>query len=100
MSVADLMSDVKSNSSKWMRQHGNTNFQWQVGYACHSVDYRRRTGVLRYIQNQKVHHYGSKQNYFGQAVVLTFEQEYRKILDSFDLKYDERYLFPKPAKVA
>ncbi len=92
-SIASVMEDVKSRSSAWMKDQGYGQFRWQGGYGCHSVDYRRMQGIKRYIQNQKAHHYGSAEQYLRKAEV-TFEEEFRHLLDQFDLPYKEKYLFP------
>lgn len=95
-SIAEVMQEVKSRSSCWMKSQGIRDFQWQVGYGCHSADYRRLESIRRYIRNQKLHHYGSLENYRRRAAITTFEQEYRCLLDRFDLAYREEYLFPTP----
>lgn len=45
-----------------MHGRGYENFEWQGGYACHSVDYCTTENVIRYVNNQKKHHYGSLDN--------------------------------------
>jgi REP element-mobilizing transposase RayT len=96
--IANAMNDVKSLSSRWMKKQGIPNFQWQHGYACHSVDYRRMEGIRRYIRNQKAHHYGSAEHYL-QTAERTFEQEFLQLLHAFEMDYDDRYLFPVDPKV-
>jgi hypothetical protein len=44
--------------------------------------------VARYIENQQEHH--MKEN---------FPDEYRRMLKSFEVDYDERYIFKDPFKV-
>ncbi len=97
VSIATLMSDVKSLSTKWMRKQGSLKFKWQIGYACHSVDYRRKDSIERYVRNQKIHHYGSNENYLGAVQQLTFEEEFQALLDTFDLQYNPAYLFDSPS---
>jgi len=38
--------------------------------------------VIKYIENQKEHH-----------KFVSFEEEYKKLLDSFAVDYDEKYIF-------
>jgi len=87
--LAEVMEKVKKLSSKWLKTKGERFrcFAWQDGYASHSVDYRKLEGIFNYVDNQKTHHG------FGNTR-LTFEIEYRRILQAFDLEYDERFLFP------
>ena len=94
-SLASIIGDLKSISSKWMRARGYGEFLWQRGYASHSVDYRSIERVKRYIANQKQHHYGSKEN-FARVAIMTFEEEFERLLLHFDMPYEARYLFPQP----
>jgi putative transposase len=41
--------------------------------------------VITYVQNQEIHH---RKN--------TFLGEYKKILEKFEVDYDERYIFKEP----
>ncbi len=97
ISIADVMGKVKSLSSKWMKKQGCLKFRWQIGYACHSVDYRRQAPIERYVRNQKVHHYGNQENYLEAVQQVTFEEEFKRILDSFDMPYDPAHLFETSA---
>ena len=55
--VSDVMMMVKKESSKWIKQKsGLTNFRWQTGYFAASVEYKRYSGLIRYIKNQREHH--------------------------------------------
>jgi REP element-mobilizing transposase RayT len=82
--VADLVEEVKTESSKWIKTKGREfrNFHWQAGYGAFSIG-QSNVGVLRrYISNQKLHH--SR---------ITFQDEYRKFLQSYGIDYDERYVW-------
>ncbi len=94
MSIAKVLESVKSLSTKGMKKDGffPNDFHWQDGYSCFSVDYRKLDGLISYVQNQKRHHYG---NDYGKIVRMTFETEYKTILDAFDCEYDLDYLFPQ-----
>ena len=87
VSVADLLQDVKSRSSYWMRNHYPfaPEFWWQVGYYSVSVDHRNLDGLLTYVDNQKRHHYGSAD--FA-VIQKTFEQEYAQLLTAYGFDFD------------
>lgn len=82
------MQEVKGESSKWINKEGLTpqKFQWQEGYAAFSHARSQIDTVVKYIHHQQEHHR-----------TVSFLEEYRKILDSFSVTYDERYLFKEPA---
>ena len=54
--VSEVMEKLKSNSSRWMKEHGMTDFWWQPGYAAFSVGRSELERVKRYIQAQRDHH--------------------------------------------
>jgi len=93
-SIAKILEDVKSMSSKWMRAKGGlwAGFAWQDGYSSFSVDYRKMEGVKSYVARQKQHHYGGPE---GRKLRLSFEKEYQTLLNAYDCEYDPRYLFPQ-----
>jgi putative transposase len=53
--VAKAVSVIKANSSRWASQRGK-KFSWQQGYGAFSVGASVVPAVVRYIQNQKIHH--------------------------------------------
>ncbi len=82
--ISDLMSAIKASSSKWINeQHLVKNeFQWQSGYGAFSFSKSQRDTVIKYIENQEEHH-----------KTKTFREEYLKILNDFEITYDNKYLF-------
>lgn len=82
--ISDLVKDVKVsstnfiNDNKWLRG----KFHWQEGYGAFSYAHSQIDNVIKYIQNQEKHH---KRR--------TFRDEYIKMLKSFDIKYEDVYLF-------
>jgi len=82
--VAELVKEVKSESSKWIKSKGKEfeNFYWQRGYGAFSIGQSQVTAVKRYIARQKVHHQR-----------VTFQDEYRTFLKSYGIDYDERYVW-------
>jgi putative transposase len=82
ISVADLVRDIKSNSSRWMRDTvGIKDFAWQDGYACFSVSQSNVASVIHYIKNQPEHH---------RAVGYT--EELVAFLERHGVAYDPKYL--------
>ena len=82
--IADVVQEVKTESSKWIKTKGAEfqNFQWQRGYGAFSVGQSQVAEVKRYLARQKFHHRR-----------ITFQEEYRKFLKSYGIEYDERYVW-------
>lgn len=82
--LADVVGKVKTASSKWM--HGldgdYRRFAWQGGYGGFSVSASGIADVEEYISNQTEHH--SR---------MSFKDEFRLLLDKYELEYDERYVW-------
>ncbi len=83
-SESDLVRDIKSNSSKWLREGGKgvSQFAWQEGYGAFSHSKSQVESVIQYVLNQKEHHQKK-----------TFQAEYIGMLRDFGIEYDEKYLF-------
>ncbi|MDZ7756605.1 IS200/IS605 family transposase [Rhodohalobacter sp.] len=84
VSESELMKLVKAKSSKWINESGYTDhrFSWQKGFGCFSFSESHRNHIYRYIKNQKEHH-----------KVLGFREEYLRLLQSYNIEYDEKYIF-------
>ena len=84
MTIADVVEEVKTESSKWIKSKGREfrNFYWQSGYGAFSIGQSQVPTVRRYIGRQKQHHRR-----------VTFQDEYRKFLKAYDVEYDERYVW-------
>ena len=82
--LSDLMRDVKSSSSKHVNEQRLImgRFQWQEGYGAFSCSRSTLPKVIQYIESQAEHH--------GRN---TFGREFRNLLEEYDVKYDEAYLF-------
>jgi putative transposase len=84
MALSDLVGDIKTgstnhiNENKWM----NGRFSWQEGFGAFSYSHSQLTEVIRYVQNQEKHH-ASK----------TFREEYKSLLEKFEVAHDHRYVF-------
>ncbi|WP_439490873.1 IS200/IS605 family transposase [Algoriphagus sp.] len=83
-SLSSLIQNVKTESSKWINVNklSSSKFHWQDGFGAFSYSKSQLPQVIKYIQNQEEHH--SKK---------TFIEEYKSILDAFDLDWDEKYIF-------
>jgi putative transposase len=83
ISVSKLTGEIKSNSSRFLKEKGFLNkFDWQDGFGAFSYSKSQAPRVVNYILNQPGHH--KRQ---------TFREEYVQFLDIFEIEYDERYLF-------
>lgn len=84
MTIVNLLEEVKTDSSKWMKKRAEelSNFYWQDGYGAFSVNPSQIETVSIYIQNQREHHESK-----------TFQEEYRAFLKKYKVDYDERYVW-------
>jgi putative transposase len=83
-SISLTIQKVKSESSKWVnsKRFLPSKFAWQEGYAAFTYSKSQLPEVIRYIQNQKLHH--EKQ---------TFIEEYMRFLTAFEVPFEEKYIF-------
>jgi putative transposase len=85
IALADFVRDIKANSSKWMHEEkGQTGFAWQTGYGAFTVSCSQGPTVRAYVRNQAQHHRE-----------LSFEDEFRSLLQRHGIAFEERYLFEK-----
>lgn len=83
-SISNLVQDIKVESSKWIKEQKFClfPFSWQEGYGVFSYSKSHVDAVIRYIQNQEIHH-----------EKINFLEEYRKLLTVFEIKWEEPYIF-------
>lgn len=83
-SLSDLMRLVKGDSSEWINNQKlvRGKFRWQEGYGSFSYSKSHVKAVINYILNQEKHHHKK-----------TFLEEYKEILQKFEVNFDERYIF-------
>lgn len=57
-SIAEVVEQMKLQSSKWIKSQGPefSEFQWQRGYGAFSVSQSSLEQVVPYIRNQEQHH--------------------------------------------
>lgn len=83
-SPADLVQEIKTGSSKWLKTRGPryAAFHWQSGYGIFSVSPSHRAAVEDYLTRQPEHH-----------KAVTFQDEYRRLLKKYAVAYDEKYVW-------
>ena len=71
VALSDLMRDIKSKSSAWMRRSGLFPLfeGWEAEYGAFSLSYSHRQAVYDYIASQQEHH-----------AVTSLEDEYRRLV--------------------
>jgi REP element-mobilizing transposase RayT len=82
--LSELIKEVKQSSSGWINRRDltGTKFYWQEGFAAFSHSRSQVPAVINYIKNQQEHHRKR-----------TFREEYLKMLNDFEVDFDEKYLF-------
>lgn len=84
MSIADLIRDIKNNSSKFINNQKflGGKFSWQTGYGAFSYSQSQIEHVYSYILNQEEHHKKK-----------TFREEYLDFLKKYKVDFKEEFLF-------
>ena len=84
MALADLVRDIKSDSSEWVNRKklARGKFGWQEGYGAFSYGHSQLDTIIRYIQNQEKHHRRR-----------SFKNEYLTLLRKFEIEFKEKYVF-------
>jgi putative transposase len=84
IALAKLTEEIKRHSSRWIKTLDDyyRNFAWQGGYAGFSVSYSSYDNVIRYIENQEIHH-----------LKIDYKEELQENLDENGIEYDEKYLW-------
>ena len=82
--LADYIKEIKTSASRWMKESGNfPDFDyWAEGSCSITYNYKDLDMIRNYIINQKEHH-----------KKMSFEDEYRQILDENGIDWDEKYIF-------
>src|SRR5689334_10520802 len=84
MAIAELVRDIKSDSSDWINRKklARGKFAWQEGYGAFSYGHSQLDTIVRYIINQEKHH-----------AKRSFRDEYLTLLRKFDIDFKEEYVF-------
>ncbi len=83
-SVADLIRDVKRDSTVWLKKERPrlVDFHWQGGYGAFSISPSHVNALIAYIANQIEHH-----------KTESFKDEFRRLCAKYDVELDERYVW-------
>ena len=84
ITIANLVEELKTSSSKWMKAHKGafSRFSWQRGYGCFSIGPRDLKALVEYIDGQQEHHRKR-----------TFQEEFRALLKKYGVEFDEAYVW-------
>jgi putative transposase len=84
VSIAQLVENLKTSSSKWMKAQMKElgGFSWQRRYGCFSVGPSDVDALCRYIDDQEENHQ-----------TKTFQEEFRAFLVKYGVKFDEAYVW-------
>ena len=80
ISLADSVKNLKTSSTKIVKDKGHSHFGWQSGYGAFSVSQSAKESVICYIATQEIHHRK-----------MTFQEEFRFLLEKHGIAFDERY---------
>jgi putative transposase len=81
--LADVMRELKSESSRWVHETARLpGLAWQEGYAGITVSPSHVEDVRHYVLNQDKHHR-----------TKTFKEEYIEFLQRCGIEYDDEYLW-------
>ena len=84
--VADIVKKLKRSSNIWFKSQSKTRdfsgFSWQRGYGAFSISRSHLDALIDYIQTQEKHHRK-----------MTFQDEYRQILNKYEIPFDEEYVW-------
>jgi len=80
---SSLIKDIKIASGEFIKQEQLfPKFNgWQGGYAAFSETIKAKERLIKYIKNQEEHH-----------KKVSFLEEYRSLLEEYEIKYDPKYL--------
>ena len=82
ITLADLVKNLKTSSTKMVREKGQRDFSWQTGYGAFSVSESNKSAVIAYIADQEINHRK-----------MTFQEEIRALLKKHNVRFDERYIW-------
>ncbi len=84
IALSDIVGDIKTGSTNHINHERWVlgKFSWQEGFGAFSYSHSQLGTVIRYIKNQESHH-----------AKKSFQDEYRALLERFDVPHDERYVF-------
>lgn len=83
-SISELLKFIKGDSSRWINKNNfvKRRFEWQAGFGAFSYSKSHLKEVIRYIENQEIHH-----------KKRSFREEYLEFLQKYEVDFDIRYIF-------
>lgn len=83
-SVSDIVKEIQYESANYINEHNlvDSEFSWQERYGAFSYSRSQIKDIIKDIINQREQH---KQ--------MTFREEYRSILNQFEISCEDKYLF-------
>jgi putative transposase len=82
ISLAELVKNLKTSSTRILKGKGHDGFSWQSGYGAFSVSQSAKESVFSYIAEQEIHHRRMK-----------YQDEFRALLNKHGIRFDERYVW-------
>jgi putative transposase len=84
ISISDLLSNIKANSSRWIKTKGKLykDFSLQNGYGGFAVSRLAVESAIKYISKQKEHH-----------KKISFKEELLAMLERAQIPYNKEYLW-------
>ncbi len=82
ISLSELVKNLKTSSTRNLKDYGHQGFSWQTGYGVFSVSQSAKESVIAYIANQEAHHRKT-----------SFQDEFRALLTKYGIDFDERYVW-------
>ncbi len=80
--LAELVKNLKTSSTRTMKNKRRHYFAWQSGYGAFSVSHSAKDSVIEYIASQEIHHRK-----------MTFQEEFRTFLHKHGVRFDECYVW-------
>jgi REP element-mobilizing transposase RayT len=81
-SIAQIVEEAKTGSSKWVKTKGVPSFAWQVGYGVFSVSPEDANHAITYVRDQESHH-----------KKVSFMDEFRTLMREAGIEMDERFVW-------
>ena len=85
-SPAELIEEIKTGTSKWIKTKGKQykDFHWQAGYGIFSISPSHRLELEKYLDDQAEHH-----------LKESYQDEFRRLLQKYGIEFDERYVWDR-----
>ncbi len=82
--IPDLVEKIKTSSDAWIKKEKKTTFkfEWQKGYGAFTYSHSQVDRIVKYIQNQYIHHQ-----------MKAFQEEYLDFLMENKIEFKNEYLF-------